>query len=190
MACEYCEIIEGKRPAAKVYEDDKVVCILAEKPAAAGHVIVIPKIHKPIFEMLPDDIAAHAFWIANKVSIALFESVKAQGTNIITQNGLPAGQEIPHFSINVIARRQGDGLLFEWLPKKLSQEDMAKVEMQVKQELEKTETTNTMRPATTTEKDQIKGKDSEKQENKEKKEEQEEKDKEESYLIRQLRRMP
>ncbi|HII71318.1 TPA: HIT family protein [Candidatus Woesearchaeota archaeon] len=185
MACEYCEIIEGKRSAHRLYEDDKIVCILADQPAAAGHVLVIPKQHAQIFEMLPDKTATHAFKVANKMSIALFETIKAQGTNIITQNGVPAGQRVPHFCINVIARRESDGLLFEWLPKKLSEQEMGTVEMQLKQEIEaKPEATEVVKEEKSEGEKKSEGKEGEKQDSgKEDK-------KEENYLVRQLKRMP
>ena len=203
MTCEYCEIIEGKKPAAKLYEDDKVVCVLSEMPATAGHILVIPKEHKPIFETLSDEMALHTFQMANKMSIALFQSIKAEGTNIITQNGLPAGQEVPHFCINVIARRAGDGLLFDWLPKKLTQDEMAQVEMQLKKELDKGEETaqipEAKEPVEEAQKEkpeieQVPARQPVKEEKPKEAEKQEEKpeksEKEESYLIRQMRRMP
>ena len=183
MACEYCELIEGKKPSHKLYEDDKVLCILADRPVTAGHIVVIPKQHAQIFEMLSDDIASHVMIIANKMSIALFESIKAQGTNIITQNGVPAGQEIPHFCVHVIARRENDGLMFEWLPKKLSDQEMGTIEMQLKEEFEeKNEPVPTEIPPP-----EIKETGSPKDAKEEKKDD---KPKEESYLLRQLRRMP
>jgi histidine triad (HIT) family protein len=171
MACQYCTQKES------IYEDDKVIAFLPDMPAAAGHIIIIPKIHAPIMEAISDELLAHMSIIANKISIAVFESIKSEGTNLIIQNGVAAGQEIPHFSINIITRRSGDGLSFEWPTKHLDEEEMATVELQLKEELSKP---------------------SEKPEEEKKEEKQdlptekktEEEEKEESYLLRQLRRMP
>ncbi|MBD3313389.1 HIT domain-containing protein [Candidatus Woesearchaeota archaeon] len=131
--CHYCQLIADK-DKKKIYEDDKVVVIPHDKPATEGHVLVIPKEHYAIIEQVPDYIVSHAFSIANKMSVALFESLNAQGTNIIVNNGVAAGQESAHFFINVIARREGDGMDFQWRPKQLGEEEMSTIELQIKEQ--------------------------------------------------------
>ncbi len=192
MACEYCEIIEGKRKAAKIYEDDKLVAFLSNRPAAIGHIVITPKKHLPIFEAADDSLVEHIFKTANKISIAVFESIKCEGTNLIINNGVEAGQEIPHLAVNIIARRNDDGIFFEWPIKSLGEEEMATVELKLKEELTQPE----------------KPKEESKEEKKEEKrieepaqkpadkgtkqpdEQQKKEESEENYLIRQLRRMP
>ena len=171
--CPFCRIVTDKTKE-KIYEDDKVVAILDESPATYGHVLVMPKEHYPIIEQVPDFIISHAFIIANKISVALFETLKAQGTNIIVNNGIAAGQESAHFMINVIARRENDGLNFQWTPKQLSEEEMSTIELQLKEQTKSI---------------------GEFQKEKEKPIEMEEKAKkiaaeEENYLIKRMRRIP
>ena len=43
--CVFCDIIEGKIPSTKVYENDKVLCIRDINPVAPTHVLVLPKKH-------------------------------------------------------------------------------------------------------------------------------------------------
>ena len=43
--CLFCDIIEGKIPSNKVYEDDKVLCFRDINPVAPTHVLVVPKKH-------------------------------------------------------------------------------------------------------------------------------------------------
>ena len=131
--CAFCQAI-WDRNNEKIYEDDKVVAVLDERPAAPGHVLVLPKEHYPILEQVPDFVFRHAFNIANKISIALFETLHSQGTNIIVNNGLAGGQESAHFMINIIARKEGDGLNFQWTPKQLSEEEMSTIELQMKEQ--------------------------------------------------------
>ena len=57
----------------------------------------------------------------------------AAGTNIILQNGVAAGQEIPHICVHIIPRNEGDGLDFQWEPKRLTEEQMSAVELKVKE---------------------------------------------------------
>lgn len=43
--CLFCKIIEGKIPAKKVYEDDRVFAFEDINPQAPTHVLIIPKKH-------------------------------------------------------------------------------------------------------------------------------------------------
>jgi len=129
--CEFCTLIKGKKNL--IYEDDQVYIMHALKPATFGHVIVLPKKHVMIIEQIPDYEVAEIFKKINKVSTAVFESLGAQGTNIILQNGVAAGQNNSHLMIHVIARREGDGLDFQWQPKQLSEEEMSTVELKLKE---------------------------------------------------------
>lgn len=131
MTCKICEQIEKKDI---LYEDDTVVVVIPEKPAVAGHVVVAPKQHAPIFEAIPDFVIAHMGVVANKLSIALFEGLKAGGTNVIIQNGVAAGQQVPHVEMHVIPRRQDDKLPLEWEPKQLAPEQVSELEQKIKEE--------------------------------------------------------
>ncbi|KAK4363686.1 hypothetical protein RND71_018927 [Anisodus tanguticus] len=44
-SCIFCQIVRGKAPALKVYEDDVCLCILDANPLCYGHSLVIPKSH-------------------------------------------------------------------------------------------------------------------------------------------------
>jgi len=129
--CLFCNTVEGTTKLEKLYEDKELVAVIHPRPAVPGHIIVFPKKHYPILEQIPDYELAHLFNVVNKISIAVFEGVKSQGTNILIQNGVAAGQEIPHVTIHIIPRKEGDGMDFQWKPKQLSQEEMSTVELKV-----------------------------------------------------------
>jgi histidine triad (HIT) family protein len=122
--CDICAILENKKEFKFIYEDDKCFAILHESPAITGHTLVIPKKHATILEELNDNIVEHLFITANKVSSAIFESLGAYGTNIILNNGLDAGQELPHVVLNVLPRKEEDSLNFEWPPKKATESEL------------------------------------------------------------------
>lgn len=191
MACEYCEMIQGKKEAAKIYEDGRVVAFLSPQPASIGHIVVVPKKHLPILEALGDDDVAYAFSIANKISISVFEALKIEGTNIIVHNGVAAGQEEPHFSINIVPRKSDDGLVMEWSPSQLSDEEMATIELQLKEEMEKRQEPVEV-PVEAPQEDAGTGDKPAEAEAEPAKEgtSEEKKEKEENYLIKQLKRMP
>jgi len=132
--CEYCRIAEKKMEAKKIFEDNKVIAILSEKPASLGHIIVFPKQHFPIIENIPDHLTAHIFQIVNKLSIAVFDSLGAQGTNIIVNNGVSAGQDKAHFCVHIIPRKENDNLGLTWETKHLDEEQMSTIELNLKEE--------------------------------------------------------
>ncbi len=125
--CILCNVDKGV-----VFEDDKCKAILPPTPAVPGHIILFPKEHFQIIEQVPDFLVAHMFNIANKLSIASFECVQAQGSNILINNGVAAGQLIPHFSIHIIPRSEKDSLNFDWNPKQMNQEQMSTIELKIK----------------------------------------------------------
>lgn len=132
--CLVCQIIENKIPSKKIYEDELIMAVLDINGANPGHCFVMPKNHYPIIEQVPDIEIGRLFQVSNKISSAIFESLGAQGTNIFVANGIPAGQTVAHFTINVIPRKENDGINLQWQPKQLSEEEMSTVELKLKEQ--------------------------------------------------------
>lgn len=109
--CIFCQIVSGKVPAKKVYEDDFVMAILDINPAAKGHMLLLPKEHYAIMPQIPESLLGKLFVVAKQLSQKLLQQLKAQGTSIFMANGLAAGQRAQHFMIHIIPRKTGDGLL-------------------------------------------------------------------------------
>src|SRR3989338_7764775 len=130
--CVVCQIASGRVPSKKVYEDELAVAVLDINGANPGHCFIMPKNHYPIIEQVPDAEVARLFQVSNKISTAIFESLGAQGTNIFVANGIPAGQTVAHFIINVIPRKENDGINLQWQPRQLSEEEMSTVELKLK----------------------------------------------------------
>lgn len=137
MKCEYCDILERKSTADILYEDNDIIIAIKDFSIAPGQITVFPKQHFTIMEMVPDDILEKCFVLANKVSVAIFESMGAHGTNIVVQNGLGAGQKVPHFAVEIIPRREGDGLNLQWAPKELSEDEKETAFLLIKEEGDK-----------------------------------------------------
>jgi len=43
--CVFCQIVEGKIPCAKIYEDEQLLAFLDIAPFTTGHTLLIPKKH-------------------------------------------------------------------------------------------------------------------------------------------------
>jgi len=112
------------------------LAVLDVNGANPGHCFVIPKNHYPIIEQVPDEELSQLFSVANKISSSIFESLKMQGTNIFVANGIPAGQTVAHFMINVIPRQENDGINLQWKPKQLTEEEMSTVELKLKESIQ------------------------------------------------------
>ncbi|MDD5178349.1 MAG: HIT family protein [Candidatus Nanoarchaeia archaeon] len=121
--CPFCLIGSGQTVAHKVFENNDVMAILDINPANNGHVILFPKKHFGVLGQIDDFLIRELFSVANKISIGIFEGLKAEGTNIFVANGKVAGQNAPHFLIHIIPRYSDDKILFQWDPKELEEGD-------------------------------------------------------------------
>ncbi len=130
--CLFCDLIAKKANA--LYEDEKVFAMLSPEPFVAGHVLVMPRVHAPILEAIPDPIVAEVFKVANKFSAILIDSMKAEGTNVLVQNGPPAGQVHNHAMVHVLPRFETDKLQIGWNPKPASDEELGKAEGALKEQ--------------------------------------------------------
>ena len=125
MACVICEKIAEKK-ALFVYEDEQVAAIAPSKPAAPGHIRILPKQHYTKLDEMPDQLVERLFAVANQSSAAGFEVTGSHGSNIILNEGAE------HLAIDAIPRKENDGLNFTWQPKQLSQPDFDGVFSKIK----------------------------------------------------------
>lgn len=122
--CDYCEIVAGRQPAQVIYKDDDVVAFVAYNAITDGQITIIPTKHFTILEMIPHELLNKLGDVTNKVGMSVFDGLGAAGTNILIQNGLDAGQSVPHFSMHVVPRKENDGLKLEWEPKEIDEPTM------------------------------------------------------------------
>ncbi len=132
MICQYCDFVKNRE--GLVYEDETAAILLHKSPAMPGHLLVLPKKHFTIIEQTPDPVVRKLAALANKASAALLQVLGAGGTNAVIENGTGAQQQVPHLAINVIPRVEGDGINLQWQPRKLSEEQMSLIELQLKEE--------------------------------------------------------
>ncbi len=112
MSSIFSKIIAKQIPAHFVYEDDLVVAFLDISQATKGHTLVVPKaFYKDIFAV-PEDLAAHVFEVAVKISKALKIAFDADGINILSNNGEASGQTVFHFHLHLIPRYEKDDVKF------------------------------------------------------------------------------
>jgi diadenosine tetraphosphate (Ap4A) HIT family hydrolase len=108
--CVFCRILDGEAPASFVYEDDQVVAFMDLYPVTPGHLLVVPREHRPGLADLPPDLAAQIFTVGQELAGALRASnLRTDGFNLFLADGEVAMQEVPHAHLHVIPRFPGDG---------------------------------------------------------------------------------
>ena len=124
--CIFCKIIDGRIPAAKVYEDEKVFAFLDIMPINKGHTLIVPKAHsKNMLEDEDSDLAA-CIKAAKKVAKAVVAAVNADGFNLGINTEKAAGQAVFHTHFHIIPRFENDGLR-HWPGGKYPEGEMEKV---------------------------------------------------------------
>jgi len=111
--CIFCQIVAGKIPCKKVYEDNELLGLLDINPASVGHVILLPKEHYAVMPQVPEATLRNMAVVIKKLSNSILKGIVANGTNIFIANGSAAGQKAPHFMVHVIPRRDGDNINME-----------------------------------------------------------------------------
>ena len=107
--CIFCRIVAGESPASVVYQDEQVIAFMDIRPVTQGHTLVIPKAHKEGIADVEPRVGAHVFTVGMKLTDAVRRSVRSEGINLWVADGEVAGQDVPHFHLNVIPRHRGDG---------------------------------------------------------------------------------
>ena len=102
--CIFCEIVAGRIPCSKVYEDDTSIVFLDIHPIERGHALVVLKRHAPtLLDARPEELEK-VIGIVQKVSRAMVDCGLGEGFNVLQNNGKVAGQEVPHLHFHVIPR--------------------------------------------------------------------------------------
>jgi histidine triad (HIT) family protein len=107
--CVFCKIIAGKIPARVIIENEKAMAVLDAFPLAAGHTLVVPKLHYAKVQEMSEQDAMAVFEIMWKLASAVEVGSQVNASTIAIHNGPDAGQEIPHVHAHIVPRRTGDG---------------------------------------------------------------------------------
>jgi len=100
--CVFCQIVKGKIPCYKVYEDEEFLGFLDINPLNPGNSLLIPKKHYQWVYDLPN---FGLYWERVKtIALATKKIVNCHSINFLT-----LGYEVPHAHIRIIPRFDNDG---------------------------------------------------------------------------------
>ena len=98
----FAQILEGKMPAHKVFENDQTLAFLDIMPVSLVHTLIIPKTEaENIFE-LENEPGSEVFITTKKLAHAIRASLKPTGLILTQLNGTDAGQTVFHYHMHII----------------------------------------------------------------------------------------
>ena len=109
--CLFCKIVAGEIPAAKVYEDDRLLAFNDINPQAPVHILIIPKEHiATINDLTPEhnDLLGHMINTARE--IAAEQGLADDGYRLIFNCNEQGGQTVYHIHLHIMGGRQLRGL--------------------------------------------------------------------------------
>lgn len=104
--CVFCKIVDGEIPAAKIYEDEKVIAFNDLSPQAPVHFLVVPKKHIANLDELQEsdaELIGHIFLVIKKIAKDL--DLK-KGYRVVANCKEEGGQSVPHIHFHVMGGRE------------------------------------------------------------------------------------
>jgi histidine triad (HIT) family protein len=108
MDCIFCDIAAKVSEAEIVFENEKFIAFLDINPINYGHTLVIPKTHHDNYLTIPAQELAEMTKLTQFIAGSVKRALNSDGFNIISNNGLSAGQSVFHFHYHIIPRYEND----------------------------------------------------------------------------------
>ncbi|HII71816.1 TPA: HIT family protein [Candidatus Woesearchaeota archaeon] len=126
---------KAKEEKNVLYEDEKIVAFVPQKPFVKGHIVVRPKEEQGKIQEMDEKDFGHLIYGASFAATALFENLQAHGTNIIMNTGSQIGENKKGLKVDVLARWAEDGLKLMWTPKKIPDGEMQDIASKIKDKI-------------------------------------------------------
>lgn len=107
--CTFCDLINGAGEVSVCYEDSDAMAFMDIQPVNSGHVLVAPRQHYTSLFDVPADLGDHLFRVTMRMASAVRRVTGCEDLNIIVSSGAAAGQDVFHYHVHIIPRREGDG---------------------------------------------------------------------------------
>ena len=147
MSCPFCDYIAVTNGCFA--QAEHIYVLYNHRPVLPGHVMVIPKRHVTHYHELTREEITEIGLATQALYKILFKAFKAQGFNLIIQDGENSGQSVPHLHLHVIPRRVGDmnnfrlylTMLLKWFYRPiLKTRDLQRISNQLKKVTAKADT--------------------------------------------------
>ena len=102
--CPFCENVASRHHCARIYETEITLAFVNPRQLERGTTMVIPKRHCETLLDLTDDEAVDVMRCVAIVARAITNTFAPRGLNVFQNNGLAAGQSVPHVHFHIVAR--------------------------------------------------------------------------------------
>lgn len=107
MACIFCEVVQGRRPATVLHRDEQVTAFRDTRPQAPVHILIVPNEHIPsAADVQPE----HGIVVARMLQVARQlaeqEGVAESGYRLVFNVGPNAGQSVFHLHLHLLGGRR------------------------------------------------------------------------------------
>ncbi len=106
--CIFCKIIQGELPSVSITKTDNMFIFLDINPVNKGHLLVVPTIHAETIFDFSENLGTELIQLMKKLGSALMHAMHADGLNILQNNYVAAGQEVPHIHWHLVPRFTND----------------------------------------------------------------------------------
>jgi histidine triad (HIT) family protein len=107
--CAFCDLINGAGEVSVCYEDSDAMAFMDIQPVNSGHVLVAPRQHYESLFDVPAELGDHLFHVTMRMAGAIRRVTGCEDMNIVVSSGAAAGQDVFHYHVHIIPRREGDG---------------------------------------------------------------------------------
>lgn len=130
-SCIFCQILDGKLPAAWIIEQGPVLAFMDIYPLRPGHVLVIPREHRQYVHELDSTTRGQLLETATRIAKAM-RRIHPPGTDLnwMINDGKRAWQHVPHVHLHLLPRdgRDNLGLTARIATRFMRKPDMARFE--------------------------------------------------------------
>ncbi len=133
MKCPYCDIIKGDyENIHKIFENNEIIAVLIPE-IVAGHIMILPKSHITVGIKADEELYNGLFTVAQKL-VKDFKNTKIYDSfSILCNTGID--QPVPHLSVHIIPRNEGDDVGLTWTPKNIGDAELDEVAARLRGEV-------------------------------------------------------
>lgn len=100
--CIFCKIAAGEIPAAKLYEDDKMLVFKDIEPKAKVHLLAIPKNHFTSLAEMDEERSEMVKYMLEKIPEIAAKCGLENGYRLVINQGADAGQTVFHLHMHIL----------------------------------------------------------------------------------------
>lgn len=104
--CIFCQIIAGKIPGEKVFENERIIGLRDIHPQAPTHLLVLPRRHIPTLnDLQPQDGALVGEMMLVATQLAGQENLAERGYRLVFNCNRDGGQSVYHIHLHLLGGR-------------------------------------------------------------------------------------